>query len=297
MFLFYSFLDGDACTTDSCDSSTGKCVHTSIVNCNNNVCTDCSSSDPCNPKKCENGVCKTNPVVCPPNKCATITPTKVNGTCQCVPSNEVQCPKNPQANICGDNVCDPNTGVCGTTGNRVCDDNDPCTTDQCVVVQGKSECKFTPITCAGNSACSRKKCIAQNGNAVCVDDQANNLNCSSLANQCSTGTCNTVTGQCEFTPGACSNVTGTSCNRMICDGKTGKCVQNVPLVCPEKDPNGCGINGVCSFENGQQLCKYTPSCPSNDNGCIITNCVSSTNGSSCQTSFFSCDGKFFLIFF
>jgi len=278
--------DNNSCTIDTCDLTSGQCVFTPIAGCNNQTCSNCATLNPCLPKKCENANCVTVQVSCPSTKCSTITPTAINGQCACLPSNPVTCPKS--TSIC-DLVCNPLTGNCSTVGSRVCDDDNVCTIDQCIVVNGIPTCNYTAITCPGDSACSRKKCINQNGAPLCIDDTSNSVNCSASANQCSVGTCNTATGQCQYTSQPCSNPSNTTCLRNICNPVLGQCEANVPMTCPATDPIGCGSNGVCAFLNNQQQCKYNAVCNQTDNGCLIVSCNSNSNGSVCQTTTFNCN--------
>ena len=277
--------DKDSCTLDSCDLSTGSCVYTKIENCNKKICNSCTTTDPCNPVKCENGECITIPFQCPPNKCATIVPKAINGSCVCTQTNPTVCSQ-PSNNICGQNVCDPLTGICSTINNRVCDDNDPCTTDQCVISDGKPTCKFTSIQCSGDSICSRKKCINSDGYPLCVDDPSNTRACTS--NECSKGICDSLTGQCSYIFTPCSNPSNTTCSRKVCNPVSGKCEASVPLQCPELNPVGCGKNGICIYTQGSQQCKYEPVCISDD-PCTSTTCQNFNNGTTCQQKVFNCD--------
>jgi len=280
--------DNNPCTTDTCDVPTGNCVHTPLPGCT--TC-NCTSTDPCNPQKCgpTPGTCVTVPVVCPINKCATITPKNINGNCVCVPTNPLVCPPVP-AGQCGDNVCNPATGQCSVQGGRVCNDNNPCTTDTCALVNGTLTCTFTAIPCAGDSPCSRQKCINQNGVGTCVPDTSSGINCAT-ASACVSGVCNTATGQCVYTTNPCPNLNSTTCSRNVCDPVTRKCVPTTGLNCAATDPVGCGIDGVCVLLNGQQTCSYQPSCPISENICTINTCTPSTTnqGGTCTSTQVNCN--------
>lgn len=278
--------DNNTCTKDSCDLNTGNCVFTPIDNCKNTTCLNCTSTNPCITATCQNGTCISIPFSCPINLCATIIPTPVNGVCQCVPSNPKTC--NATKTACGESVCDPATGLCGTVNNKVCDDNDPCTIDTCVLVGGVAKCNFTQITCTGDSPCSRKKCVSQNGVPKCIsDDVSNTLNCTST--ECAVGVCNPSTGKCDFTATNCQNPSNTTCSRSICNPVTSKCEATVGLTCPPVDPVGCGTGGVCVVLGGVQSCKYNPTCPTSEDACVTQVCKVFSNGTICQKVNFTCD--------
>lgn len=280
--------DNNNCTRDSCDPNTGNCVNTPIPGCTNNtVCVNCTSTNPCITATCENGTCLQIPFSCPINLCATIIPTPINGTCQCRPSNPKVC--DGARTVCGESVCNPATGLCGTVNNKVCDDNDPCTLDTCVIVNGRATCNYTQITCSGDSPCSRKKCVVQNGLPRCIDDNiSNTLNCTS--NDCATGVCNPSTGRCDFTQTTCGNPSNSTCARNICNPLTSKCEATIGLTCPPNDPVGCGTGGVCVLLGGVQTCRYNPTCPTTDDtGCVSSICRVFSNGTVCQRVNFTCD--------
>lgn len=109
--------DNDVCTTDTCDPTTGQCVHTAITGC-------CRNDSECNDSN-----------VCTNDTCDQTTHTCVNvpitGCCQ----NDAQCATN---NPCSTDTCDQTTHTCVHTpianccrNDADCNDNDPCTTDTC----------------------------------------------------------------------------------------------------------------------------------------------------------------------
>ncbi len=89
--------DGNPCTDDSCDPSTGKCIH-------RNNSAPCDDGNPCT----EDDHC-------------------LNGQCQ--RGSPKQCPNNPPCKVNG--KCNPQTGACDYTYNdgMSCDDDDVCTVD------------------------------------------------------------------------------------------------------------------------------------------------------------------------
>src|SRR5262249_42230935 len=116
--------DGNPCTTDSCDPTTG-CAHAA------NTAT-CTIADFCaqNPAAgCSNGtdLCVQNPL-CSNGSC-TATPTPLAAGCN-------------DGNICnGIEACNPANGQCETVTPDPCNDNNPCTTDSCA----NNLCSNTPL--------------------------------------------------------------------------------------------------------------------------------------------------------
>lgn len=64
--------DGNACTTDACSATLGRCTHTSRAGCCRTDA-DCADADACTTReRCQAGVCVSTPVVCPdPGPCGT----------------------------------------------------------------------------------------------------------------------------------------------------------------------------------------------------------------------------------
>lgn len=140
--------DGNPCTADACDTSTGQCTHTptSGGTCNDNNA--CTSGD-----HCVNGACSGSPVNCDDaNPC---TDDACNTATGCVHTNNTA--------ACSDgNACTVNDvcagGVCVPGAARVCNDGNPCTADSCNPATG---CVFTnddTVCCAGNHQCRNGAC-------------------------------------------------------------------------------------------------------------------------------------------
>jgi hypothetical protein len=288
--------DGVICTIDTCDITTGNCVFTPVPSsqCNSttNCTTPCVSTDPCNPRVCQNGTCIVTPVVCASStKCGTIAPVAVGNVCQCNVTNPVTCPSSVPSGQCGEYICDPVAG-CIVSGGRVCNDNNPCTIDTCAVVNGTPTCQYTAIPCPGDSPCSRQKCVNVGGVASCQNDTANTINCTTASgSQCVTGTCNVATGTCQYTTNPCSQTVFSTCSRLVCNPATRLCQQSNGLQCSPNDPLGCGINGVCILVNGTETCSYSPSCPINTNLCNPVTCIPSVTGAGgiCKSNPLNCN--------
>ena len=279
--------DLNPCTSDSCNASTGSCVSTAIQNC---TCTGCDTSDPCNIPTCINGTCVYIRFTCPSTKCMTLTPISQGSQCVCSPSHIVTCPPLPPG-YCGENVCDAATGTCKATGGRICNDNDPCTEDTCQIVNGNRTCLFKAITCQGDSPCSRKKCVNNNGLPVCVDDPLDSILCDTDS-QCVQGSCNTTIGKCVYKNVECVNANSSSCSRNVCDAASRKCVPFKGIQCLPSDPMGCGTNGTCAWMNNEPTCVYEPKCAPVADSCTVVSCLpslSKLNQSECITSKVNCD--------
>lgn len=115
--------------------------------------------------------------------------------------------------------------------NTVCNDNNACTTDNCV----NGQCTYTTRSCNDNNLCTTDNCVPNIG---CVYTP---INCSDL-NPCTIDRC--TNGVCSYQPRTCTD--NDLCTDDACVG--GNC-RYTPKVC--NDNNGCTddvcINGVCIF--------------------------------------------------
>jgi hypothetical protein len=139
--------DGIACTTDTCNASTGNCVYTA----NNAACNDgiacttdsCSATTGC--------VFTPSNAVCNDNKPCTNDVCAVGVGCTNNPvSNGVPC---DDGNACttGDSC---QAGSCAAGVPLVCDDFNDCTVDSCKVATG---CSFAPqsgVPCSDGNDCT-----------------------------------------------------------------------------------------------------------------------------------------------
>lgn len=122
--------DNNPCTIDSCNSTTG-CIFTTIPNCNPQCLSKtCPTSDSCISWECD-----------------PITANCVNTTTIC-----------DDHNMCTIDTCDSQAGCMFTSVN--CDDGDACTIDSCNSTSG---CEHTAIVCNDNNACTNDTCY----NGVC----------------------------------------------------------------------------------------------------------------------------------
>jgi hypothetical protein len=106
--------DGNLCTTEVCNPTTGLCETTSTVNCSdNNACT----TETCNP-----------------------------ATGQCQLTGTVTC---NDFNLCSSEACKPSTGLWETWCTSTCNDDNVCTTDVCNPTTGA--CQTASNWCGGLS--------------------------------------------------------------------------------------------------------------------------------------------------
>jgi hypothetical protein len=129
--------DGDACTSDGCDSGTSTCTHTMIAGCVHCATDDeCDDGDPCTiDDRCTSGGCVGTALDC--NDGAACTDDSCDGG-RCVHDpHDDRC---TASNECAQASCQPGPGAdaqgCITRSsafeNTTCsDDMNPCTTDVC----------------------------------------------------------------------------------------------------------------------------------------------------------------------
>jgi hypothetical protein len=91
--------------------------------------------------------------------------------------------------------CDLATGLC-ETDTVECDDNNPCTNDDCDPSTGT--CVYVPISCPA-IACSTVTCNPSTGQCDYVD-----VNCDDNS-VCTTDSCNSGTGECEYVTVTCND--------------------------------------------------------------------------------------------
>ena len=258
--------DGNVCTEDECNPSTGNCETT-----NNNL--PCDDGNPCT----LNDVCN-------------------NGTCSGVLRD---CEDN---NVCTFGICDTLTGNCMYTYLNVscddgdlcthsdfciegqcvgipvdCDDGDVCTiNDRCNATTG--QCEYDPFDCDDSNECTSDVCLDMGG-AMCFHKNINDGHYCDDGDLCTDhDTC--IEGECIGIPKSCGN--GNVCTSGTCDPNTGNCTvmhNNDPC----DDGNACTENDVCI--NG--ACLGTPKYCHDDNPCTddscnpVTGCVFTPNMNAC----------------
>jgi hypothetical protein len=245
--------DGDPCTDDICDCSSG-CV-------NANICNDGFSctTDVCDPDTltCTN---VPNDAVCS-GQCST-------GTCLADPDDTVEDPvtgclltsTSPDGSPCTDGDLCTSADQCtsGSCGGApvVCTPLDQCH-DAGTCNPGTGICSNPPsgfgVPCSDGSLCTQSdQC---NGIGTCVG--SNPVVCTPLDQCHDTGTCNPGTGTCSNPPSGggtpCND--GTLCTQTDqCNG-SGTCVGSTPVVCTPLDQ--CHDTGTCNPGTG--TCSNPPS--------------------------------------
>ncbi len=255
--------DQNPCTTDSCDTATGKCAHDSVAD-------GPTTDSPDTPKDC-------------------LAPACVGGVLMQVPSNgdvpddgnpcthdscDNGTPKNtnePDGTGCGVDLYCNNSGTCvGCTETKPCQDPGSCLTAKC---EATGECKTynDPMgsschggedVCDGNGQCV--DCLADNdcggGSNICVsngclsscgtgmkDGKETDTDCGGPCMKCAPGK------KCKFNGDCSSNI----CTNMVCIAAP-SCTDNIKNgsesdtdcggTCPKKCDNGgaCGVNADCT---------------------------------------------------
>ena len=261
--------DGNACTADSCDPSTGVVSHVPATN--GTLCSDgnaCTTVD-----SCQAGVC--------------------------VGSSPVVCTALDQCHSIG--VCAPATGQCSNpskSDGATCSDGSACTqSDTC---QAGACVGASPVTCAALDQChSVGTCNATNGvcsnptkadGAACADGNActqsdtcqagacvgsNPVLCAAFDQCHGVGACNSATGACsnpELPNGApCSD--GNACTQTD-SCMAGTCTGTSPVVCAALDQ--CHLAGSCDSDSG--ACSN----PTKTDGSACTDGNACTQSDTCQ---------------
>ncbi len=260
--------DGNPCTTDTCDTKTGKC---SFVGKAGGPCDDgnlCTEGDACTDKgECKSGAAKVGKACDDGVHCTDKDACDDKAACKGSPAVGKTC---DDGNLCTDkDACDDKAACKGSAatgkacddgnlctlkdactaagtcaGSAKCDDGNTCTNDSCASVSGF--CTFTANTSAcddGDSCTGGDKCkdgICFTGTKTDCDD----------GDACTTDACEAKTGLCKHTAVAgCVNACktdmdcadGDACTTNTCDVKTGKCAS-----APAKDGLSCGNAGTCS---------------------------------------------------
>ncbi len=175
--------DDNPCTTDTCNSATGDCVFT--IDDGNS----CDLSNPCASSVCSGGTCVPGTPVSSGTACTPDFPClsgECNGMGFCVPQrpiNELQdCGTGPCMR-CESGICSRFTGSCND--DNLCTTGDTCDGEACV---------GTPVSCApDDDLCTTEECNPFDGQCesyptVCPPD-----------GQCSTASCDPTIG-CQTAP-------------------------------------------------------------------------------------------------
>lgn len=285
-------VDTDACTTDLCKG--GSCAHGASPD--NTPCLDANKCD--GAESCQGGVCKDEPnFKCPSdnNVCHAPSCDQNNGCGQTLLTG-TNC---PDANLCnGTEKC--NNGVCNGVGTPLnCNDNKPCTVDDCDPSTGCTHAKLAPgEDCDDGNVCNGVGMCDANGNCTIVPSKT----CDD-GDPCTDDSCDPVKGCITtFNKADCND--GDPCTTVDACNGAGKCVGSVPPKCD--DGNECTTDTCVKFVGCQSTagneggncddgnacstgdkcvsgkCKSTGGtvCPDDTNPCTVASCDPS-NGNAC----------------
>lgn len=302
--------DANACTIDSCNVSTGLCIHDSVPM-NGTPCTDdnaCTIGDVCMDGTCLAGALKNcdDGLACTLDSCNAMTGTCLhdmsalegmscsdgngctsNDTCRsgiCVAGISKIC---DDANVCTSDSCDVVSGSCiydtGTMNGATCSDDDACTTND-VCIQGS--CVSGAVkNCDDGIACTSDSCNATTG--ACLHDPfvLEGLDCDD-GDACSqTDTCHG--GQCigdSFKNCDDSN----ECTADGCNSSTGSCTHDVLLHegfgCTPSSP--CVLGGTCRtgvcLDGNQRNCNDDVLCTIDSCNVLSGECINTWSNTQCK---------------
>ncbi len=189
--------DQEPCTSDACDKKSGKCINNPIPGCGG-FClanSDCNDNNPCTTNNCINSKCllTNNSKPCDDgNKCSN-KDTCTKGKCV---GQQVDC---DDGNPCTIDACKPAVGCINTPTSLPCEDGSKCTLgDQCKDAKCKSGVQKV---CADNDKCTTDSCDPKSGSCVSSPIFGCGGNCKDKAhcddsNACTDDVCVAKTGKC-----------------------------------------------------------------------------------------------------
>jgi len=270
--------DGDKCTTDYCDVSTGKCVH-AANNCQ--ICTtaqDCVAwaqtqnlKASCQESYCENNYCRvrfTNDQSnCHAPLCSDCHASLCDSSADCVfgPDNTPTCVRNPKScddgNKCTVDSCDQQTGNCVNVFFQT-DQCQPCSQLKDCTKWGisqnlDSKCKVPVCNqqgfCESQAAADQSKCVVPKcrTTADCAAWSAS----SNLADKCLQAVCDTDAGKCTTSP--------------VSD--TSKCP-----ICQSCKPFNLCDTATCTSTSSGFICQHKPTDCNDNNDCTKDFCSKKT---------------------
>lgn len=270
--------DGDPCSLDSCEPSTGECTSEPSEG-------GCEDGDPCTvADTCVAGSCVSGDLdpcddgqsctvgACSPGSGCAFQPIEVgpcddgdactiNDVCEagvCTPEGPRLC---DDGSVCTADSCDPTVGCVNTAYDSLCDDANPCTDDGCDVVLG---CFHHPHT------------------EVCDDGDA----CTE-ADACLDGACAGIDAVLDD---------GNPCTDDACDATDG--VSHALNVAPCDDGDACSVGdvceaGVCAVGAEPLDCDDASVCTTDscnpDLGCVYDVALTCDDGNACTTD--NCDSQ------
>ncbi len=294
--------DGSMCSADSCDETTGDCLHEPIPGpcddssvctngdmCQGIVCipgpvTSCDDANLCTDDSCDpQSGCQhdNNAVECDDGDACTVGDACENASCAAGKTTECD-----DGNPCTANKCDPalvvglSDGCTLTWLGGVCSDDDPCTLlDECV--DGVCVSGGLP-DCDDQNPCTDDACDKGSGKCTSVPRAAGSP-CDD-GNACTTGDACSEEGVCLAKLKDCND--GKNCTVDICDKNTGLCTyeNNSGAAC--QDGDGCTLGDACIGGNcvsgAKKLCDDSLPCTDDSCDSKTGNCVFAPNAAPCN---------------
>ena len=239
--------DGEPCTTDSCDTTTG-CLHAAQAGpcddgdactegetcdagtCGGGAAVDCADGDACTVDSCApaSGCAHALDDGAPCDDGDACTEDEVCSVAGCMATDEDPC---DDGDACTADACNPFSGCVHLPTDAACDDGDPCTTDACAGGDCLHEAGPAGTACDDGDACTvGDACMA----GACVPG-ATPLPCDD-GNVCTVDGCAPEKG-CTHTPGpegiVCDD--GLTCTVEDACSTTGKC-KGTPVDCGPCEP-------------------------------------------------------------
>lgn len=254
--------DGNPCTEDSCDPTTGNCTVTVLPNgatCSDSI--ECTASDACNSGKCvgtempcvSGDMCALGECDVVSGKCAFSKIPKCGTSC----STSSEC---DDGNVCTTETCSSSVCESTSTATSSCSDGNACTIDDVCsfgVCKGKAtDCDDGQWCTADSCALLSGKCIHSDLSGIPCDD---NLACT-LQDVCQNGKCQGLTKKCQNYG---------FCLTSECESGSGACVAKF-LAAPCSDYNPCTVGDNCT----KGVCAGTPKDCDDANPCTLDTCTS-----------------------
>jgi len=270
--------DDDICTADSCDTETGLCVNTPVVNC----CTDdtmCKDTKPCTGGYCDTAAskCVFPFYLCDDrDPCTTDTCHPGTGDCEHEQVDDCfdECGKPSdcyfQEDLAGQNCASFDCGI-PEDG----EDGDPKT------------CIFNATECISDHECQLAGCEQAIGACIAAAEIDCDVSCVSFedcddGNACTVDQCS-LEGLCVTKEVDCSD--GDLCTSDACDRATGACTNTEceGCLCEScSDDTPCDDNNVCTLDNcieppdEESFCKHEIVDCSDGDPCSIDSCDAET---------------------
>ena len=222
--------DGDPCTQDQCDTTTGACSNIPFADC-------CEKASDCNDgNQCTADVCVVDLGIC--------AHAAIPGCCV---SNQGCDDGDP----CTSDVCDALTGTCSNgfvpgccTDDAECASTEPCVKGQCIASQCEliydPECCTSAAQCNDSNPCTQDVCVG----GQCAHGPTGEKGCCTVDADCNDG------NVCTFDVCAVDNG---------CENPPKPPLQGVPEICGDGVDNDCNPETVCYVvKHGGQTSPLVP---------------------------------------